>query len=54
MIIVLPAQIGSDLAAFKNRVGQLLIPAFALCGHLNWIFAVNKMDTVDYNEAGMY
>jgi translation elongation factor EF-1alpha len=51
MIIVLPAQIGSDLAAFKNRVGQLLIPAFALCGHLNWIFAVNKMDTVDYNEA---
>jgi sulfate adenylyltransferase subunit 1 (EFTu-like GTPase family) len=30
------------------------LPAYALCGHMNWIFAINKMDLVEYTEKGKH
>mgnify|MGYP001132918717 CR=1 FL=1 len=57
MVFVVPSQIPegeSELAEIKKDLKNLILPAFALCGHMNWIFAVNKIDLVNYSEKGAY
>lgn len=53
LLIVVPAQVPqeeAELTAFKNTIKELILPAYALCGHMNWIFAINKMDLMEYTE----
>jgi translation elongation factor EF-1alpha len=57
LLIVVPAQVPqeeAELTAFKNTIKELILPAYALCGHMNWIFAINKMDLVEYYEKGKH
>ena len=57
MVMFVPAVIPQEeeeLKAFKNDIKEMILTAYALCGHMNWIFAVNKMDLVEYSEKGKH